>query len=288
MSLRRRREHSQPVPPLPGVAREAPVERPSHCRRDSHRGEEGVGIEVVGAECVGEANGVGLSRAEVEEGAGRGLVTVPCVTEGRRRAGRCSSGRKMPMAAGWSRSQGAVGPSSASSSNAGGSGRGTRDLRVLDGRSGGGDGPLVRVDGCEDGGDRIGVVDSGDDSRELAPPRPASNAKWALQGVDGPHSGAAPPHPASLAQLMRRGRLGATGTGLSAEGVGTISAGTRRGSRAAGPVQRRHGIAAAPGRVQARARRDEHRRGSRAAGPVSNTIALTPRALRPEPRGGCA
>jgi hypothetical protein len=61
------------------------------------------------------------------------------------------------MSTGWSGSQVAVGPSSASSTNAGESGRGARDLRVVDGRSGGGDGPLVGVDGSEDGGDGVGA-----------------------------------------------------------------------------------------------------------------------------------
>ncbi len=37
-------------------------------------------------ECVGKTNRFGLSRAQSEEGAGRGLVAVPGVMEGRRRA----------------------------------------------------------------------------------------------------------------------------------------------------------------------------------------------------------
>ena len=52
--------------------------------------------------CVGKPNGVGLSRAKFEEGAGRGLVAVPGVMEGRRRAvgdrraGRCRCRRVGP------------------------------------------------------------------------------------------------------------------------------------------------------------------------------------------------
>lgn len=80
-------------------------------------------------------------------------------------------------------------PSSASSTNAGRSGRGQRGQRTVDGRSGSRYVPPLRVDGSENGRDRIGVVDSGDDSH------PATTMRT-LQGIDGPdpHEEVGPAH----------------------------------------------------------------------------------------------
>lgn len=100
---------------------------------------------------------------------------------------------------------------------AGRSGRVEHELRVRVGWSGGTNRPLVRVDGCEDGRDDVGVVDGGD-GRELRPRAPRRSQYG--------HFRASMVHTLikRSGQLMRSGRLGATGAALSAEGVGTTSA----------------------------------------------------------------
>jgi len=58
--------------------------------------------------CVGQTNGVGLSRAKFEEGAGQGLVAVLGVTEGHRTGGWVIVGPEEANSDGLLRSQDAV------------------------------------------------------------------------------------------------------------------------------------------------------------------------------------
>lgn len=113
---------------------------------------------------------------------GRGLAAVPGAAMGRSRVVGRSSGRKMPIPTVWSWDQGAVGPSSAPSTNAGEPGRGARAARSR-WEFRGEDGPLVGVDGCEAGGDGGGVLD-GRELRPQSPGRDATATEAALQDVD--------------------------------------------------------------------------------------------------------
>ena len=90
---------------------------------------------------------------------------------------------------------------------AGRSGRGEHALCVRLGRACRPMKPLVRVDGCEDGRDGIGIVDGGDGPHATAAVR-------ALQGVDGPY-----PHQ-EVGPAHASGALGDDGNGAVGGGRG--------------------------------------------------------------------
>jgi hypothetical protein len=127
------------------------------------------------------------------------------------------------------------------STNAGESGRGARELRVLDGRAGGGYEPIVGVEGCEDGGDGVGVLNDGSCAPaprvEILPPQCGHfRASMAHTRELRPRTPRRRPSSCARGAWVRRAPQRGQG-GKPGQGVGTMSARTRRGFRAAGPVK---------------------------------------------------